>query len=72
MGHYDDQTRQQLRKAEDELAQRRQAEQRIRELHREYRSVYDEGDDRSCAHCNHFGGYAVPWPCPTIATLGAS
>lgn len=42
---------------------------RVRSLHHEYRSVYDEGDDRSCAHCNQISGYAVPWPCPTIKAL---
>lgn len=49
-----------------------QAEARIaaaRALHAPYRSVYDEGDSRSCSHCNQLTGHAVSWPCPTIAAL---
>ena len=49
-----------------------QAVARIRALHQPYRSVYDEGDSQSCAHCNMLaapGGIVVPWPCDTIRAL---
>lgn len=76
MGAYDDQvradlakTREALRSAENELRDRRQADARVRAQHQPYRSVYDEGDARSCAHCNQYGSYPVPWPCPTIQAL---
>ncbi|MGW4695182.1 hypothetical protein ACWEO1_22700 [Kitasatospora cineracea] len=41
----------------------------VRELHSPYRSVYDEGDNRSCTHCNQLTGTAVPWPCDTARAL---
>jgi hypothetical protein len=52
----------QLRAAEDELAQRRQAEARVRALHREEYGL--------CAACT--GSHGVPWPCPTIAVLNGA
>lgn len=49
----------QLRAAEDELAQRRQADARVRALHHEEYGL--------CAACT--GSHGVPWPCPTINAL---
>jgi hypothetical protein len=44
---------------------------RIRTLHQQYRSVYDDATD-SCAHCNQISGDVIPWPCPTIDALNGA
>lgn len=42
---------------------------RVEGLHQPYRSVYDERDQTSCAHCNQLTGGRVPWPCDTARAI---
>lgn len=66
MGAFEDQLRHQVEKltaelkaAEDELQQRRQADARLRAQHRNEYGL--------CVECT--GSHGVPWPCPTIHAL---